>query len=62
MKYEAWGFQGAGTKTRQFPTLDEARLWAGQYTEYVIYERVKHGWTAIEHRGKRGEIVAGAMA
>jgi hypothetical protein len=60
--FEVWGFVGTGIKTSRFSSIQEARTWAGQFTEWVIYERARPGWRAVQHNGERGLAAATGMS
>lgn len=57
-KYQAWAFVGSGVKTDQFQTVAEAITWASEYGEWVVFERIGHGWRAVRHGGERGAAAA----
>ena len=61
-QFEVWAFVGSGVKTERFQTVQEAVTWAGQYGEWVVYEKATMGWRAIRHSGERGKMAAGASA
>lgn len=61
-EFEAWGFVGSGVKTARFPTVQEAVTWAGQFGEWVVYEKATMGWRPVRFSGERGMIAAGARA
>ncbi len=59
--FEGWAFVGAGIKTRQFQSLQEAVTWAGEFGEWVVLERAPRGWRPVRHGGARGRVVAGLV-
>ena len=60
-EYQAWAFVGSGVKTDQFQSIQEAITWASEYGEWVVFERISHGWRAVRHGGERGKAAASAV-
>lgn len=60
-EYQAWAFVGSGVKTDQFQSIQEAITWASEYGEWVVFERIGHGWRAVRHGGDRGHVAATAV-